>query len=94
MQPPAIHHDRAGHRFATTLDGNTAHLDYEREGGVIAITHTIVPSQIGGRGIAGQLVEAALAYAREEGLRVTPRCSYAEAYLRRHPQHAGMVAPA
>ncbi|WP_199913847.1 GNAT family N-acetyltransferase, partial [Xanthomonas fragariae] len=38
------------------------------------------------------LVEAALNYAREANLKVVPACSYAEAYVRRHPQFQDLLA--
>ena len=40
-----------------------------------------------GQGLAGKIVEVSLAYAREHDLRVVPMCSYAAAYIRRHPEH-------
>ena len=93
MEAPSIRHDDSGRRFSTRVDGHDAFLDYELEGGVLAITHTLVPPEIGGRGIAARLVEAALAHARGEHLKVRPRCSYAVAYLGRHHQYADLLAP-
>ena len=87
-----IRHDTAAQRFVTVVDEVQAHLDYKLAGGVLAITHTIVPPAIGGRGIAGRLVEAALAHAREAGLKVDPQCSYAGAWMRRHPEFDGLRA--
>ena len=86
---PAIQHDAANGRFTTTVEGVTAHLDYETEAGVLVITHTIVPPAIGGRGIAGHLVQAAFAHARAAGLKVRPECSYADVWARRHHQAVG-----
>ena len=80
-----IDHDRGAHRFTTELDGNRAELDYTLAGGVMTITHTGVPPAIGGRGIAAELMEAALSAARESGWSVNPACSYAKTYLERHP---------
>ena len=80
-----IRHDAAHHRFVTEVDGHTAYVEYEPGDSAIAITHTIVPQEIGGRGIAGQLVRAAALHARNEGLRVDPICSYADAWMRKHP---------
>lgn len=87
-----IQHQPGRARFATTLDGHEAELDYQRDGDVLAITHTGVPSAIGGRGIAGALVQAAFDFARREGLRVRPACSYAAGWLERHPEYAGLRA--
>lgn len=82
-----IRHDAASRRFAIEVDGHLGYLEYERDGGTMAITHTMVPPAIGGRGIAAALVQAAVEYARAEGLKVDPHCSYADAWMRRHPQH-------
>jgi uncharacterized protein len=88
-----ISHDRAGHRFSTQIDGHQAELDYTLSGKVMSITHTGVPQAIGGRGIAAQLMRAALDAAHEEGWTVDPVCSYAVAYMRKHslqPGHSHM----
>ena len=88
---PGIAHDPNGQRFHTSVDGHEAFLEYALDGGVLVIRHTEVPEQIGGRGIAGALVQAALAHARGQGLNVSPRCAYAAAYMRRHPEYADLV---
>lgn len=81
-----IAHNAAESRFETTVDGRTAFTDYAIRDGVMVMPHTMVPGELEGRGIAGQLVAAALAYAREQGLKVRPLCSYVAAYMRRHPE--------
>ncbi|MEO7072094.1 MAG: GNAT family N-acetyltransferase [Rhodanobacter sp.] len=83
--PDAITHDRNARRFHTTVDGTQCELDYTLADGVMTITHTGVPPQVGGRGLAAALVETALTAAREEGWKVIPACSYADAWMRRHP---------
>jgi len=86
-----ITHDTAAHRFTTTSEGHLAELVYRLEDGKLVIDHTAVPGAIGGRGIAGALVKAALDHARASGLRVVPACSYAAEYIRRHPEYADLV---
>ena len=87
-----IQHQAASRRFTTQADGHEAYVEYEQGDGVMTITHTIVPAAIGGRGIAGQLVQAAMDHARAEGLKVMPACSYAEGWLSKHPQYADLRA--
>ncbi|MDO5610086.1 MAG: GNAT family N-acetyltransferase [Pseudomonadota bacterium] len=87
----AIQHQPGGRRFQTTVDGQDAHLDYVLDRDVVVITHTIVPNAIGGRGIAGELVRAALDHARQAGLKVNPACSYADAWIRRHPDYTDLL---
>lgn len=93
MDSPGIRHEGDRQRFAVHVDGHEGFIEYEREGDVLVIVHTVVPPEIGGRGLAGQLVKAALQYARDEGLKVLPRCSYTDAYMRRHPEYEDLRVP-
>ncbi len=93
MDDSEIRHDRDRGRFTVSEDGREAFVEYAREGDILAINHTEVPPEMGGRGVAGKLVEAALQYARDEGLKVLPRCSYTDAYMRRHAQYEDLRAP-
>ncbi|HZX71979.1 MAG TPA: GNAT family N-acetyltransferase [Rhodanobacter sp.] len=88
----AVQHDRAAHRFQVEVDGSSGVLDYSLTGGVMTITHTGVPAEVGGRGIASALVQAALEAARGEGWKVVPACSYAAAWMQRHPAYADLLA--
>lgn len=81
-----ISHDQDAKRFTTEVDGQHAELDYTVAGGVMSITHTRVPPAIGGRGIAAELMRAALQVAAERGLSIDPACSYAAGYMRKHAQ--------
>ena len=73
-------------RFEAELDEGLAVCAYRRDGPVLLLTHTEVPMELEGRGIAAALVRAALDWARAEGLRVRPLRSYVGAYMRRHPE--------
>ena len=81
-----IRHLAAAHRFETTVDGVVCELDYQLHDGVMTITHTGVPEQVGGRGIAGELVRTAVETARREGWKIVPACSYAQVWMQRHPE--------
>ena len=86
-----LHHDPAACRFSTRLDGHEAELVYSLRGARMVIDHTGVPEAIGGRGVAAALVKAALEHARAQGWRVVPACSYAAAYVQRHPEYANLM---
>ncbi len=81
-----VHHDAGRHRFTAEVEGRQAVLDYTVAGDVMTITHTGVPAPIAGRGIAAELMRAAVNAARSVGWKINPVCSYAAAYLARHPQ--------
>jgi predicted GNAT family acetyltransferase len=87
-------HNQAGQRFEAVVDGRLAYLEYRREPGLLDLVHTEVPVEMKGRGVGGTLAEAALRYARENGLRVVPHCPFAAAYIRRHPEHRDLVGSA
>jgi uncharacterized protein len=80
-----ISHDPAAQRFTATVEDHLSVLDYTLVGGVMSIMHTNVPPAVQGRGIAAELMAAALNAARASGWTVNPVCSYAVEYLRRHP---------
>lgn len=90
-QNPPARRDAAAQRFIMNVDGVDAVLDYQTRDGVMIITHTGVPSEIGGRGIAGQLVEAAFKHASRQDLKVRPECSYAAGWAKRHPAYLSLV---
>ncbi len=91
--PIDVVHNAAAHRFEAVIDGALARCDYRRVGNVLQVHHTEVPVALEGRGIAGKLVAATLAYAKAEGLAVAPYCSYVRAYMRRHPETLPLLAP-
>jgi predicted GNAT family acetyltransferase len=72
------------HRYEATVDGVLAVAEYRRQPGTITFTHTEVPREIGGRGVADALARSALDAARAEGVKVVPRCPFFDAFMRRH----------
>ena len=83
-----IRHDAELHRFHTSAEGHGAELVYRLAGKVMTIVHTGVPEKIAGRGIAAELMKAALAHAESSGWMVVPACSYARAFKARYPEYA------
>jgi predicted GNAT family acetyltransferase len=67
-------------------------LTWVERGGARVAEHTIVPPAIGGRGVAGKLVDALVADAREQGFKVKPVCSYVVAKFDEHPEWADIRA--
>ena len=55
-------------------------------------THTIVPKEIGGRGVAAQLVERLVADARRQNFLIIPRCSYVAKKFEENPDWADLRA--
>ena len=88
---PSIVDDELARRYVAGIDGLVSFLDYDIDGTRIVIRHVEVPAELSGRGIAAALVRHAFERARADGLRVVPRCPYAQAWLHRHPAYADLV---
>jgi predicted GNAT family acetyltransferase len=67
-------------------------LTWVRHGNAHVADHTLVPPEIGGRGVAAKLVEALIEDARTHGFRIRPTCSYVAAQFRRHPEWSDLLA--
>lgn len=67
-------------------------LTWVLRGGVRVADHTLVPPEIGRRGVALKLVEALIADAREQGFKIEPECSYVDAQFKRHPDWGDLRA--
>ncbi len=80
--------------YRATVPGSSAvgRLTWKALGPARVADHTLVPPEIGGRGVAAALVEALIADAREQGFTIVPQCSYVEAQFRRHPEWAELRA--
>ena len=87
-----VTHNAAQSRFEAEVDGRLSVADYRLRGSVMVMTHTGVPFEQRGHGIAAALVEAALEHARARGLKVDPACSYVDQYMRRHPETHDLLA--
>ncbi len=75
-------------RFEAVVDGVVAgQIELRTRGDVVELIHTSVGSGYEGRGIASQLVRVASDHVRASGLRIAPVCSYATAWLDRHPDY-------
>jgi predicted GNAT family acetyltransferase len=79
-------------RFEVLSGDHLAIIDYFRKGNAIVFTHTGVPDQLSGQGLASKMARTALDFARSEGLEVYPRCPFVNAYIRRHPEYQDLVS--
>lgn len=90
--PFTASHDSERQHFEVLIDGHACVADYRRKDGIVTLTHTGVPRELQGRGIAAELIRQVLEWAEAEGLKVIPACSYVQVYMRRHPRTLGLLA--
>lgn len=84
-------HNEADNRFEATVEGHLSIAAYELSDKTITFTHTEVPEELGGRGIAKVLAEQALAYARNNDLAVVPECPFFSTFIKRHPEYQPLL---
>jgi RimJ/RimL family protein N-acetyltransferase len=82
----------AASRFEVWVNGHRAELPYRQNGQRLVLIHTEVPAALGGRGLGGRLVSAAVDRAARDGLTIVPLCPFARDWLTRHPDLASRVA--
>ncbi len=89
-----IHHDEQAKRYTVTSAGQEVGLLTYRVLGenLVDFTHTYVPPEHRGRGIAEKLVEHALEETMQRGYRFRASCWYVDVYARRHPRFQEALA--
>ncbi|WP_084038026.1 GNAT family N-acetyltransferase [Demequina sp. NBRC 110053] len=72
-------------RYELRVDGDLAgFIETERDGDVLALTHTELLESYQGKGLSKPLISAALEDAIEKNLTVAPICGAVAAYVERH----------
>jgi hypothetical protein len=87
-----VRDNTALNRFETEEDGQVAFATYRRTGDAVTIPHVEAPPELRGKGTAGRLMEGITVLARERGLKIVPKCPYAIAWFRRHPDAQDVLA--
>ena len=80
----AVVHDPVAQEFFAEVDGLRAVLQYRYAQGIMSVVHTGVPAALANRGIAADLTQTALEFARAQGWKVNPVCAYTRAFLQKH----------
>jgi predicted GNAT family acetyltransferase len=94
-QVTITHHDAGNSgEYHAKVEGSDSigRLTWVKRGTVRVADHTLVPPELGSRGIAGKLVEALIADARAQGFTIDPQCSYIAAAFKKHPEWADLQA--
>ena len=81
-----------GDRYEMDEEGLTSYADYRRAGERMYIDYVFSPVPLRGTGASGRLMAALAADAKAKGLKVTPICGYAAAWLRRSHEFRDLVA--
>jgi len=74
-----------GRFYIKTADRDLAEMTYMIRHKLMIINHTEVDDLLRGKGIGKNLVIRGIEYARENGLKILPLCSYAGHIINRNP---------
>ncbi|MDO4492763.1 MAG: GNAT family N-acetyltransferase [Clostridia bacterium] len=80
-----------GRIFAADGEKLLCEVTFPVRDGVATIDHTFVDDSLRGQGIAGQLMEAAVAEIGKNGWKAHPTCSYAVKWFEKHPEAGGLL---
>ena len=85
-------HNAAQNCYEAVVQNQRCVAEYVMSDGRMIFTHTFVPPELRGQGIAERIVRFALDDARSQGLKVTPACSYVARFIDRHGEYRDLVA--
>ena len=93
MSKSELMNNEAGSRFELLIDGRVAaYIDYVDHGYALELTHTVTEPDFRGRGLAGELVDFALARIDAEEKRLIPTCAFVAERVARKPESTHLVA--
>ncbi|MBG8555877.1 MULTISPECIES: GNAT family N-acetyltransferase [Hymenobacter] len=94
MSQATIQHHPQDQEFTAELNGATAELAYSRpDDQTIDFAHTFVDEALRGQGVGEQLARHALAFARDEKLRVLTSCRFMQVFVKKHhAEYADLLA--
>lgn len=91
---PTVERNDERHRYEILVDGKRAGLTAYRDHDARRVFfHTEIDDAYAGRGLAGQLVQQALADVRGLGMRIVPVCPYVAKFLKKHEEFADITDP-
>jgi predicted GNAT family acetyltransferase len=86
-----LRNDHQRSRYEMDEQGLTSYANYRLQDGRLFVDYVFAPPALRGTGASGRLMSALAADAREKGLKITPICGYAAAWLQRSPEFRDLV---
>lgn len=87
-----LRNDPRRSRYEMEEQGEVSYADYRLTGDRLYIDYVFSPPPLRGSGAAGRLMAAVAQEARDKGLKITPICGYAAAWLRRSHEFRDLLA--
>lgn len=88
----AVRENPALHRFELPIEGEAVAAAYYRiEDGRLVLTHTEVPTEFSGQGIATKLAQGTFDLLRKSGRKAVLKCPFMGQFFAKHPEYADVV---
>ncbi|MBX2820355.1 MAG: N-acetyltransferase [Rhodothermaceae bacterium] len=78
-------------QYEADLGSAKAKIEYIPTKKMIVFTHTEVPREYEGQGVANKMIRHVLDEARENNMQVHPMCPFVKLFIRRHPEYLDIV---
>lgn len=79
-------------RFEAEVENRIALIEYIRAEDKMYLTHTEVPTELEGKGIASSMARQVLQRIKDENLKLVPLCPFIASYIKRHPEWKEILA--
>ena len=87
-----VRENPALHRFELPIEGEAVAAAYYRiEDGRLVLTHTEVPAEFSGQGIATKLATGTFELLRKSGRKAAVKCPFMGQFFAKHPEYADVV---
>ena len=94
--PVTIQDNPEQHRLEAVLEDGTlaGFSEYRRRGqsSTYSFIHTVVDDAFEGQGIGGQLARGVMDFARDNGVKILPSCTFIRSYMREHEETHDLLA--
>ena len=80
-------HNEPECKYEYHIDGHIAYITYDDQDGNMHLTHTIVPDELAGKGLAKMLSEDVLEQIKKAGKKAVAQCSYIVKYQEKNPDN-------
>ena len=84
-------HEKENERFVINVEGNEVYVKYKMANNEINLHHTFTDPALRGKGLAAQVVRAALEFAKENKQKVIPTCSYVQSFIAKNDEYKELV---
>ena len=85
-------HEKENTRFVIYREGYEVYVEYTPGQKLLNLNHTYTHPELRGKGLAAQVVRAALEYVKKNNLKVIPGCTYVQSFISKHNEYEELVA--